>query len=215
MPQSQSKKNLVVDAIYCTRGERSLINSLSFNLHSGSCLHIMGPNGSGKSTLLRTIVGLHRPDSGNIKWLDHCIWNNPRYQAAVAYIGHLDGLKSELSAAENLTIAAALQGVTQPSLVDSTLMTLGILDCADLSTNVLSFGQRRRLAFAKLLINTQELWVLDEPFTGIDTKGRDLIESLCLSHLERGGSIILTNHQALNQCKFAERLEELHLGEEH
>ena len=104
-----------------------------------------------------------------------------------------------------------MDGPADTQLVDAVLAKMGILQCAELSVVKLSFGQRRRLAFARLLINRFPLWILDEPFTGIDQAGRELIEQLCVAHLANQGSIILTNHQNLANTTLAPFLRELGL----
>lgn len=195
----------------CVRGERSLFTDLSFNLDAGHCLHVIGPNGSGKTSLLRILVGLSQAESGRVFYQGETISSNPGYFSQCAYIGHKDGIKDELTAFENLRFYHQLENHNDEELVDDQLAKMGILECADLTANKLSFGQRRRLAFAKLLLGQFKLWVLDEPFTGIDHQGRELIEDICLSHLSTEGAIILTNHQSLAASQFADRLLELQL----
>jgi len=201
----------------CIRSEQTLFSELSLQVSSGECLHITGANGSGKSSLLRILCGLLTPDTGIIKWNNANIHKNPIYLNGLAYIGHKDALKNELTAAENLTFSYqsdhSLQNksVLIDDQVDNHLARLNILHCADLIAQKLSFGQRRRLVFSKLLIKHYPIWVLDEPFTGIDHDGRQLIESLCKEHLEKSGIIILTNHQSLVSSPLAEHLQELSL----
>lgn len=190
------------------RGERTLFTGLNLRLDRGQCLHLVGSNGSGKTTLLRIIAGINRADSGSVKWDGKSAFDNPDYLRKSAYLGHFDGLKNELTAAENLAFYQQLEGTHSPSQVDHDLNRMGILRCADLATNKLSFGQRRRLAFARLLSGGYVLWILDEPFTGIDQQGRALIEGICADHLANHGIILLTNHQSLKHCSLAPYLIE-------
>jgi heme exporter protein A len=181
---------LQAENVCCVRGERTLFVDLGFNLDAGQCLHIIGPNGSGKTSLLRILVGLSQPENGRICWQGESIANNPNYLSQSAYLGHKDGLKDELTAFENLRFYHQIENQNDEDLVDDQLAEMGILECADLTASKLSFGQRRRLAFARLLLGQFKLWILDEPFTGIDHQGRELIEGICLSHLKNGGAII-------------------------
>lgn len=214
MPQSDTAEpKLEAVNLSCVRGERVLFNQLDLSISTGRCVHIVGANGSGKTSLLRIIASINSPDSGVITWSNEDIRNNSAYLEQLAYIGHLDGLKNELTAAENLSAHQKLNGVFSESRVDQGLAQMGILECADLTANKLSFGQRRRLAFARLLGTDYGLWVLDEPFTGIDAAGRQLIEQICLQHLQSNGMIILTNHQDLSNSLLAPYLDVLTLAQ--
>lgn len=204
MPNIISASNLS-----CTRSDRGLFKDLELLARSGQCLHVIGNNGSGKSSLLRILCGLFMPDEGNITWNNQPIRNNQEYLSTLAYIGHKDALKNELTAVENLRFYQNCDNVCDDDLIDDYLSRLGILACADLLAQQLSFGQRRRLAFARLQIKQYAIWVLDEPFTGIDHSGRELIEEICVSHCQQGGIIILTNHQTLQDSSLAPYLQEL------
>ncbi|MCL4131290.1 UNVERIFIED_CONTAM: hypothetical protein GTU68_014949 [Idotea baltica] len=166
---------------------------------------------SGKSSLLRILCGLLTADQGTVTWNNQSINNNSDYLNGLAYIGHKDALKNELTAVENLQFYQQCDNQSDDDLIDDYLERLGILACADLLAQQLSFGQRRRLAFARLQIKHYPIWILDEPFTGIDQSGRELIEALCLAHCQQGGIIILTNHQSLRETSLEPHLQELML----
>ena len=202
---------LKVSGLYCRRGERTLFENLSFTANPHDCLHVTGANGSGKTSLLRLICGISRISDGSLNWNDEDISQNTGFFADLAYIGHKDGLKNELTAVENLEFYQSLETAPDSARIDQVLKQMGILQCADLATFQLSFGQRRRLAFARLLLSEYPLWVLDEPFTGIDQAGRSLIETLCVNHLTSNGLIILTNHQSLQDSPVAAYLKEVAL----
>lgn len=203
--------SLKIDNLSCQRGERLLFSELCFALKSGQCLHIIGENGTGKSSLLRIITGLLEAESGSVTWGDHSN-QSETYRANIAYLGHSDAIKNELTAVENLSYQQRLVSSKDDSQLDQILNKVGILHCADLMTHKLSFGQRRRLAFARLLLKDYKIWILDEPFTGIDVAGRELIESLCMNHLNHDGMIILTHHQSLENSRLAAALKTLQLS---
>jgi heme exporter protein A len=212
------KTSLIIQNLSCIRGERSLFSQLNYELHAGQCLHLSGANGSGKTSLLRILCGLSQPESGCVLWGGEELQQSDTFFSSSAYIGHKDALKNELTAIENLRFHQQLVGTTSEHHLDDCLAQMQILQCADLSAQKLSFGQRRRLSFAKLLLHDYSLWLLDEPFTGIDINGRELIESLCKDHLSKGGMIILTHHQDLQNSSIARYLRHLELnqaGEQH
>ena len=217
MPNSNT---LTAENLNCVRGERVLFEGLSFSLSGGTALHVRGVNGSGKTSLLRLLCGINHADEGTIYWNGVSTRSNYEFLKRSAYISHKDGLKNELSCIENLRayqklIGDKLGGKNQErsneQMLDDCLDQLQILDCADLITHQLSFGQRRRLTFARLLLTSFDLWVLDEPFTGIDKEGRALIETICETHLTAGGLIILAHHQSLENSAFANKLNTLDL----
>lgn len=197
----------------CIRGDNLLFENVSLSVHSGQCLHVTGPNGCGKTSLLRLICGINVVEDGVIKWRGIDTANNLQFFSECAYIAHKEGLKSELTAIENLRYYQQLDGRKNEIALDDALEQMGILRCADLAAQQLSFGQRRRLSFARLLMAHFPLWILDEPFTGIDTAGRELIESLCVAHLKTGGLIIMTHHQSLIDSPLNQYRSELTLGQ--
>lgn len=210
----QSENLISAHELTCVRGENQLFANLSLAVDKGQCLHIIGANGSGKTSLLRILSGLTMADGGQIYWQGIAIADSEVFFAQCAYVGHKDGLKNELTALENLRFYQQLDEVVDEDTLDNCLAEMKILHCADLPAQVLSFGQRRRLAFARLLLARKSLWILDEPFTGIDIQGRALIERLCVKHLNTGGAIVMTHHQSLENSKLSEFRTELHLDQE-
>jgi len=211
---------LSIHNLCCIRGERTLFSDLKASVSSGQCLHVIGANGCGKTSLLKIICGLNLQDEGEILWNDIPIRETKEYLNDSAFIAHKDALKNELSAVENLRFYQELnlqepgtENFEKEDQLDDCLTKMQILRCADLLAQQLSFGQRRRLSFARLLLRTYKLWILDEPFTGIDTQGRAVIESLCLDHLQNGGMIILTHHQSLKDSELSAYLTELVLDQ--
>ena len=211
-----NRNTLTVNNLHCTRGDRRLFNGISIDVSSGQCLHIIGANGCGKSSLLRILSGLNTPDDGTVLWNESSIKANQQYLRDSAFIGHKDALKNELSAIENLRFNQQLnaQSSKDENQLDDCLSQMQILQCADLTAQQLSFGQRRRLTFANLLLRPFKIWILDEPFTGIDKNGRGIIENICLEHLKAGGIIVLTHHQRLTESTLRDFLIEFELDKQ-
>lgn len=189
---------LEVTQLECMRGDRRLFSGVDFCLAPGGLLHVRGPNGSGKSSLLRMLSGLILPESGEIRWQGRSIRQGDDYNRALTYLGHLNGIKEELSATENLRINCGLAGfdVSEEAAFD-VLDRIGLAGREHLPAKVLSQGQRRRVMLARLLVAETPLWILDEPLVALDTDAIGLMRSLFELHLENGGMLILTTHQEL------------------
>ena len=184
----------------CVRGERRLFGGLSFELGSGGLLQVSGPNGSGKTSLLRMVCGLMPPAAGTIAWNGTGIDAlGDDYNACLVYVGHLNAVKEELNARETLGLAARLAGLpSHPSAIAKALADFNLAGVDRLSCKVLSQGQKRRLALARLhLCAARPLWVLDEPFAALDASGIAVMRSVLEDHLARGGLALLTTHQAV------------------
>ena len=191
---------LEVSNLACSRGDHRLFSGLSFNLHLGQIMQVQGVNGSGKTSLLRTLCGFLTPDEGDIVWRGESIRElDEDYYAEMLYLGHLNAIKDELSALENLRISAGLSGVglEEKEAMDA-LRRMGLRGREMLPTKVLSQGQRRRVALARLLVSDAKFWILDEPLTALDVGAVALIQDLIAEHLARRGMVIFTTHQPLN-----------------
>lgn len=180
----------------CIRDDRVLFEGLSFVLNVGQVLLLEGKNGSGKTSLLRILCGFREADAGQVKWCGNAI-NDSEYYVDMAYVGHLDGVKKELTVLENLKVSLALGQAGQYS-IQQALAKVHLDDFDDALVQTLSAGQKRRLSLARLLITKNRLWILDEPFTSLDKAGIALIEALMTEHCANGGMIVLTSHHDID-----------------
>ncbi len=190
-----TRQSLQARNLSCFRDDRLLFEGLDFTLENSQVLLLEGKNGSGKTSLLRIICGFREQDDGEILWCGNAIEDSDFF-AQMAYVGHLDGVKKELTVTENLKTALALGRPGKYSL-DQALEKVHLAGYDNSLVQSLSAGQKRRLSLARLLISSNTLWILDEPFTSLDKDGISLIESLMHEHITAGGMIILTSHHDL------------------
>lgn len=203
----------VLKAIHleCIRGERRLFKDLDFEVKAGMYLFVQGANGSGKTSLLRMLAGLSPPAAGEVRWKGRPV-NRLReaYRCELLYCGHLNALKEELSAEENLMATAALAGQPADSeaMIQDALHRVGLKGREDLPVRFLSQGQKRRVNLARLLLDRSALWILDEPFTALDANAVQWLCAVIDAHLQRGGIAVLTSHQdiALSGARHSVRL---------
>jgi heme exporter protein A len=182
---------LTAEGLAAFRGERLVFRDLGFALGAGEALVLSGPNGSGKSTLLRVLAGLVRPAAGQLLWQrEDALADLAGHAGRVAYIGHHDGVKPGLTTAENLRFAAALSDGRVPEA----LAALGLENLAELPARMLSAGQKRRLALARLALTAAPLWLLDEPTLGLDTASIERFGTLLTGHRDRGGLVVAATH---------------------
>ena len=201
----------VIDAVV-TRGNTVLFEPVSFNCTIGRVIHLVGQNGVGKTSLIRSICGFRALNSGQILWHGENVERNENFYLNSAYLGHRDAHSPLQSAWESLHFYQKLYTPdADPDEIDPLLNKLDLLAQADVSVDRLSFGQKRKLAIARLLLSERKLWILDEPFSGVDRAGRKLIEDICLQHVSSTGMIVLTNHGTLQNLLLLERVSELEL----
>ena len=202
--------SLCFEKIHVWRGERHVLQGVSAEVGPKELLHISGPNGTGKTTLLRVLCGLLRPEQGSVTWLGSSIVDSrAEYQAALAYASHEPALKADLTALENLRFAVGLKRRIRAQELLAALVRTGVGACADLPARVLSAGQRRRVAMARVLAMGASIWLLDEPFANLDAAGTRLISGLLQEHVEAGGLALVVAHHEL-ELNYAVRRLELH-----
>ncbi|AVP97077.1 heme ABC exporter ATP-binding protein CcmA [Ahniella affigens] len=174
-----------------SRGEERIFGPLDFSLRSGEALMLEGSNGSGKTSLLRTLMGWIARSDGDILWQGTARDTPP---AAIGWLGHRTGLKSELSPLENMRALAALFGLRPGISHRAALQSVGLEGFEDTPLRKLSQGQNRRAALAALMTWPTQMWLLDEPYANLDRDGQLLVDRMLEAHLGRGGAAILTSH---------------------
>jgi heme exporter protein A len=199
---------LRVEKVHVWRGDRHVLRGVSLDVHRGELMHVSGPNGTGKTTLLRVVSGLLRPEKGSVAWQGRSIAAAAaEYQDALAYASHEPALKSDLTALENLRFTVGLKRRVTAAELRSSLERTGVGTCADLPARVLSAGQRRRVAMARVLAFRADLWLLDEPFTNLDGSGSSLLSALLAEHVGQGGLALVVAHHELNVAAQTRKLE--------
>jgi heme exporter protein A len=187
-------------ALSGSRGERLLFSDVSVTVKPGTLLAVLGANGSGKTSFLRMLCGLLLPDGGAILWQGKDIRQlKELYTAQFTYIGHLNGIKDELTPVENLKVSACLAGdESSGAIVQKALEAVGLEQSVHrLPTRVLSQGQKRRVALARLWLSTRPLWLLDEPFASLDAVAISYLTQRLQSHLSNGGMVVVATHQEI------------------
>ncbi len=185
--------SVTVDDLAATRGGRPIFRGVSFAVGAGEVLAVRGANGSGKSTLLRVIAGLLPPVSGTLQIAPQLGTEGHR---PVHYGGHLDALKGALTVAENLAFWARAWGVSTDA-VEPALEMVGLGPITHLRAGVLSAGQKRRAALARLLVAPRPIWLLDEPTASLDAAGEAMLGTMIEAHTAHGGVAIVATHAEL------------------
>jgi heme exporter protein A len=190
---------LEVADLACRRGGRRVFDRLSFGLAAGELLALTGRNGSGKTTLLRALALLVRPESGTIRWQGADVQGEPdAWRARLAWLGHLDGLKGDLSVRENLVVAQKLRGgPPAEDRLDGVLIAFDLSSLALRPVRTLSAGQRRRTALARVLLSQAPVWLLDEPLNALDQPAQDAFRTALANHLASGGVALAATHAGL------------------
>jgi heme exporter protein A len=189
---------LTADNLHLWRGEQHVLRGVQLSLDAGQCLQVSGANGAGKTTLLRALCGLVPLQEGCIRWRGQDIEvDRQAFQRELGYLGHDNGLKGDLTAAENLAFAVRLRCQAQPADILAALMSVGAGELAGQRLRHLSAGQRRRVALARLSLIGGALWIMDEPGSNLDLQGQTMVLQMLRQHLQRGGAAVVATHQPL------------------
>ncbi|MBJ3814967.1 cytochrome c biogenesis heme-transporting ATPase CcmA [Shimwellia pseudoproteus] len=179
----------------CLYDDRLLFSNLSLVINAGELVQISGANGSGKTSLLRILSGLSRPESGQVYWQEQPLAAvRDSFQRQVLWLGHKPGVKAALTADENLHFFYPRSRLADR---EQALAAIGLAGYEDQPLDQLSAGQQRRVALARLWLSDARLWMLDEPFTALDSTGIETLTSLLEQHVLGGGSVLMTTHQPL------------------
>jgi heme exporter protein A len=197
VPAAGNTPLLAVDDLSLERGGRQLFQNLSFAVHPGHLLQVEGPNGAGKTSLLRIIAGLSR----------YGFQGRVTRQAPLLFLGHHPAVKGLLTPRENLAWHVSGEAEYSEGQILDALERVGLYGYEDVPSHTLSAGQHRRVNLARLYLSTSPLWLLDEPFTAIDKVGVVELQGLLVQHVERGGAVVMTSHQALQVAYSVTRLD--------
>ncbi|WP_140720509.1 MULTISPECIES: heme ABC exporter ATP-binding protein CcmA [Gammaproteobacteria] len=186
---------LAAHALAFTRNEEPVFGPIDFHVDAGEALLVQGDNGAGKTTLLRLLAGLLHLESGRIE-IDGRPAKRGDRSRFIAYLGHLPGLKADLTTLENLHFLCGLHGRRTKQMPGSALAIAGLAGYEDTPVRQLSAGQKKRLALARLWLSPAPLWLLDEPYANLDLDGINLVNRMISAHLRSGGGALVTTHGA-------------------
>lgn len=191
---------LSVTNLSVVKRDRLLFENINFAVEKGGLLYVKGQNGAGKTSMLRVLAGLVTADSGEVCFSQQNIQTSREsFHQNLVYFGHKLGINQTMSAVENLQFWCNQHQVSiSIETIFSTLLQLNLVGLEDIPVANLSAGQQRRVALARFwLKQNAQLWILDEPFTALDTQGIDLLSKQITKFLNSGGAVIMTSHQSL------------------
>ena len=210
MPESNVSANplLAVRGLAFSRNETPVFGPLDFAVDANEALLVQGGNGAGKTTLLRVLAGLLPADAGHMQ-IDGRPARHELRARFVAYLGHLPGLKADLSALQNLDFLCGLHGRRKAQSAEAAMAIVGLGGYEDAPLRTLSAGQKKRLGLARLWLSPAPLWLLDEPYANLDLDGITLVNRMVQAHLRGGGAALITTHGAYAAPPVRTRMLEL------
>ena len=191
-----------------SRNDVPVFGPLDFSVDANEALLVQGGNGAGKTTLLRVLAGLLRADTGEIE-IDGRLARPDLRARFAAYLGHLPGLKADLSALQNLEFLCGLHGRRPKQTPEAAMAIVGLAGFEDAPLRTLSAGQKKRIGLARLWLSPAPLWLLDEPYANLDLEGINLVNRMVQAHLRSGGAALITTHGAYAAPPVRTRMLEL------
>jgi heme exporter protein A len=187
---------IVAEGLGCVRGDRLVFRGLSFELSAGKALVLAGPNGSGKTTLLRVLAGLLAATFGRLQYLgdDRAVISDDTRDQSIHFVAHNDTIKSAMSVNETLLFHADILNADRARVAEA-MNVWDIERLRDLPGALLSAGQRRRVALARLSLQPRCVWLLDEPLVALDRSTRVRLHDVCAEHRAHGGLIVAASHE--------------------
>ena len=182
-------KLLSLDNVSLTRQDKKIINKYSLDINQKQKINIYGENGSGKTSLLKMIAGITQPTEGEIDYDRLFDMNND-----IFYIGHKYGLKSELTVYQNLQYTLNFSNNNGHSTIESELEDYSMKRYMNTQVRNLSHGQKKVVSLVQLTLISNRLWILDEPFTGLDESKINLLLTKMDKHVDSMGTVIITSH---------------------
>lgn len=183
--------SLIVDNLSVRRGGISVLHEVSMTCQPGQALILRGPNGVGKTTLLRTLTGFIPYASGTATLNGASLSDRDAFQSHLAYTGHADAIKAQLTVEENIRFWADLHNNSNAT---DALSAFDLLSLSDRLAGKCSAGQKRRLGLARMLVSNRNLWLMDEPTVSLDAASRDALSAIIKTHLQGGGMALIATH---------------------
>ena len=183
---------LNLKGISVEKNDVCILEDINLEIKQGDFLNIYGSNGAGKTTLLKLLSGLTEPTAGEIKF------NNDDFMDKVFILGHKNGIKLNLTVLENLQFISNDQDIKK---IKSIIEKYELTSKMNILTKYLSHGQQKRVALMKAMINDYDIWLLDEPYSGLDQAGEEILDKILINHIKNSGAVVITNHKEIKKEK--------------